>query len=296
MTATLDRANGTGPSGMRHVEPGRLPARPGRRRPLLVFASVLLVFSSIAVFATVYSSANHQSAVLVVTSTVQKGQEFTSGVLGQANAAVSGGATLVPVTDASELSGKRASVTIPSGTLLTVGDISSAPAIPPGDAVVGLALKAGQLPAAGLEDGDEVMVMQTGPPGTPVGGTAQSAAAGVESSGGSGGSGGSSGAGGSGGAGGAGTGPTGVLVSRATVFDVEVPPADAGGSAAQLVSVEVSAPAASAVSTAGAADQVALVLIPQGAGHVQGNPGAGSSSGATAGSSGHDSPGGSSSS
>ena len=60
-------------------------------------------------------------------------------------------------------------MTVMSGSLLTPGDVSSAPPIAAGYAVVGLALKQGQLPAAGSVPGDQVMVIQTGAPGSPLG-------------------------------------------------------------------------------------------------------------------------------
>jgi hypothetical protein len=46
------------------------------------------------------------------------------------------------------------------------------------------------------------------------------------------------------------------------VFDTAVPSAQSGTGAAELVSIEVSANLAAAVSTAAVADQVSLVLLP----------------------------------
>ena len=59
-------------------------------------------------------------------------------------------------------------MTIPSGSLLTMADTTAAEPISPGDAVVGMALKAGQLPSSGVEPGEQVMIVQTGAPGTPL--------------------------------------------------------------------------------------------------------------------------------
>ena len=55
---------------------------------------------------------------------------------------------------------------------------------------------------------------------------------------------------------------TGVLVAEAPVFDAQVPPANSSSSASQLVSIEVPSTSAAAVSTAAAAGQVSLVLLP----------------------------------
>ncbi len=205
--------------------------------------SALVVFVSIAAFASVYASANHKQSVLMVTHTIEQGQPITAPDLGRTSAAISGGVIPIPVSDASELSGRRAAVTIPSGSLLTLGDTTDGQAIPPGYAVVGMALKPDQLPSAGLEPGDQVMVVETGSPGTPTaspstsGGTADSSS------------------------------DSGVLVPQAIVFGAEMTSTGAmstsgssGGS--ELVSVEVSETLAPAVSSAAASDQVSLVLLP----------------------------------
>jgi hypothetical protein len=209
----------------------------------MVVASSLVVFASIAVFASAYSSADRQTSVLVATATIEQGQPIVGADLGQASVAISGGVTPIPVSDASELSGKRAAVTVPAGSLLTPSDITGAQPIVAGDAVVGLALKAGQLPSSGVVAGDRVMIVQTASPGSPL--TSPSPAAGSSESS---------------------AASTGVLVPQAGVFDVETPPASSAASVSQLVSVEVSSTLAAAVSTAAAADQVSLVLLPSGPG------------------------------
>ena len=204
----------------------------------MAVASGSVVFASVAVFAGLYSSANRQISVLIVTTTIQQGQRITGAQLGQANVAVSGGVTPIPVADAPELSGKRASVTIPAGSLLTRGDITGAQPIAAGDAVVGLALKADQLPGSGVEPGDQVMIVQTGSPGSPL--TTAASTSSSDSTG----------------------TTTGVLVPQASVFAVETPPASSSAGVSLLVSVEVSSTLAAAVTTRAAADQVSLVLLP----------------------------------
>ena len=201
--------------------------------------SLVMVFSSIAVFASIYSSANRQTAVLISTVPIEQGQQLTGRDLGQVSISVSGGLNPIPVSDAASLSGKRAAVTIPAGSLLTAGDVTGAQPIVVGDAVVGIALKEGQLPSAGVEPGDEVMVVQTASVGSPLASPSGSngSASGADAS-------------------------TGVLVAETPVFDVEAPPASSGSSASQLVSVEVPSTSAAAVSTAAAADQISLVLLP----------------------------------
>jgi len=248
VTSTLERTKRTTPAGEGERERFRLPGPPRTRRPLMAVASAAVVFASIAVFASVYSGAGHQTSALIVTTTIEKGQLISGSDLGQSSVSISGGVTPISVSSAPELSGRRAAVTIPAGSLLTSGDVTAAQPIVTGDAVVGLALKAGQLPSSGVVPGDQVMIVETASPGAPL--TA------VPSSGGS-----------------SAATTTGVLVPQAGVFDVEAPSADSSAGVSQLVSVEVSSTVAAAVSTAAAADQVSLVLLPD---DVGGQSGAGS--------------------
>jgi hypothetical protein len=210
--------------------------------------SIVVVSASIAIFAETYASANHESAAIVVTQTIQQGQLIRGSDLGQTSVAASGGVVPIAVSDASELSGKRAAVTIPAGSLLVAGDVTGSPPIATGDAVVGMALKAGQLPAAGVDPGDQVMIVETASSGSPL---VPSASADASS-------------------GDPGT-STGVLVPEATVYDVESPPTSSSSGASELVSVAVSATLAAAVATASAADQVSVALLaPQSPGSESG--------------------------
>ena len=274
MTTLLDRPNG-------HRHPGRTngletvgfrqPVNPRRRRPVLAALSAVAVFASVGLFAHLYSSANHQTPVLVVTHTIQQGQELTATDLGQTPVAAGSGVSTIPVGDASEVLGKVASVTVMSGSLLTPGDVSSVPPITAGYAVVGLALKQGQLPAAGLGPGDEVMVIETGAPGSPLGSFVGPSSSSSSSSSADGSSpitgspdgdasaAGSSSAGSSSDGGG---GASGVLVPDALVFNTVSPGPQSSDDATELVSLELADSVAPAVSTAAAAGQVSLVLVP----------------------------------
>jgi hypothetical protein len=225
----------------------RLPVTSRSRRPLVAIVSALLVFTSIAVFASVYSSANHQTPSLIVVQTIQEGQRISGTDLGQASVAISGGVSPIPVASAPLLAGKRAAVTIPAGSLLTLADVAGSAPIAAGEAVVGMALKDGEYPSAGVESGDQVMIVQSASPGAPATDT---------------GSGSGSGSGSQDGGGSA----TGVLVPQATVFDVGPPSANSSNGASLLVSVEVSTTLAAEVSTAASAGEVSLVLLPQGSG------------------------------
>jgi hypothetical protein len=209
-----------------------------------------VVGASIATFAGLYASAGHRTAAIVVERPLVQGQAITSADLGQANVSVSETVRYIPVADASVLEGKRAAAAIPAGSLLTTGDLATAPAVAAGGAVVGLALKDGQFPAGGLSPGEQVLVVQTGTPGSPLSAPVSSPSAGSPST--------STTASGSALVG---TG-AGVLVPTASVVSVTAPASESGGSYALLVSIEVASTVAPVVATASSADQVSLVLLP----------------------------------
>ena len=237
------------------------PPTGGRdRRVMMAIASLVVICASVAAFASLYSSAGHKISVVVVDQALVQGQPVTAAQLGRADVSVSSGVDYIPVAQASIILGKRASIAVPAGSLLTPGDLTAAPSVAAGNAVVGLALKAGQFPAAGLVPGQQVMIVQTATPGSPLSApvsgapTATTTTATTATT-----------ATGSGSTVFSGSG-TGVLVAQSTVFSVSAPSASAGGAFALLVSVEVSSAIAPAVATASSAGQVSLVLLPQATG------------------------------
>lgn len=264
-----------------HAGAVRPPVGRRDRRTLLLVASVALVGASIAGFASVYSAADRKTPAVVLVRAVDQGQRISSADIGEAEVAVSPGVDYIPLSQVAIVAGKRAVAAMPAGSLVTPADLTGAPAIADGDAVVGVALKDGTYPASGLSPGDRVLVVQTAAPGTPVaappGDTSAASAA-------------SSGAGSvpplagglttavSGvGVGGVSGGDTGILVPQASVFAVTAPGTNSSGGATLLVSLEVPSAVAAQVATASAAGQVGLVLLPRGPGSAA----PGSSSGVT---------------
>ncbi len=236
----------------------RLPSMVRVRRPVLAVASVGLVVASIAGFVAVSNHGGHQQAVLTVVQTVPQGQTISATDLGEATVSTSGSVAMVSAAHAADVVGRVAAVALVPGTLLTMADVTAGSTIPIGDAVVGVALKDGQLPSAGLSAGEHVMVVQTAPPGAAVPPTASSTSGA-----------GAAGAGASSAL--AATAPangtsqvatTGVLVPSALVVAAAIPPPNSSSSSNELVSVEVSLAQAAPVSVAAAAGQVSLVLVP----------------------------------
>jgi hypothetical protein len=195
--------------------------------------------ASIALFATIYSSADHRVPVLVATTTIRQGQRLSGIQLGTVDVAASAGLSTIPLADASQLSGTWAAVTIPMGSLISPRDVTSSRPLASGSAVVGLSLKDGQLPSNGVEPGDQVMVVQTLSVGSVIPATGTTGGPDSDA-----------------------TMSSGVLVAQATVYEATFPPSSSGSGAAELVSVEVPSTVAAEVASASSASQVSLVLLP----------------------------------
>ena len=234
----------------RSPDPVRPPSGRRDRRGLVAAVSLVVICASVAGFADLYASAGHRAPVVVVDRPLVSGQTITADQIGRADISVSSGIETIPAADTSMVVGKRAATSVPAGALLIPADLTSAPAVTAGNAVVGLALKDGQLPASGVVPGDQVMIVQTATPGSPLSAPVSGAPTGGTPAGS-----GTTVLSGSG---------TGVLVAQATVVALSAPSANSSGGYAVLTSVEVPAAVAPDVATAGSAGQVSLVLLAQG--------------------------------
>jgi hypothetical protein len=226
------------------------PAAPrGSRRTLVALASAGLVCLSVAAFVSLYASARHTTPVLVAARTIPQGQVVAAADLRAADVAVPGGVGVVPAAGAQAVVGRRSVVTVPVGALLSPSDLATGPGLPSGQAVVGVALKDGEFPPAGVAPGRQVMVVETngtaGVPSVPApsavaasGGDLAATVPGMQ--------------------------PVVTLVPTATVTTTAAPQGTSGGSTL-LVGLAVPLAAAGPVAVAAAAGQVSLVLLPAGA-------------------------------
>lgn len=213
--------NGQGPGPGRSVNIGRMAL------------GVLLVLGLSAGFALKYAQAGHRQAVLALARDVPAGQALAAGDLKQV--LVSADPALAPVPAAKQASvvGRTAGVALVKGTLLTDAELSTGPLVPSGRNVVGLSLKAGQVPL-GVRVGDHVIVFRT--PTNPT--NAAGASAGTSA---------------------ATTDPGAPVVSRnAQVLAIDAGSATNGGTT--VVSVVVDASDAAAVAAAAASGQASLVV------------------------------------
>jgi len=200
-----------------------------------------LVTICIALFTSVYLHAGNRVAVLILARDVQQGHMINGDDLAVVRIAFSSGIVPIAADKASLVVGRTAAVSLLHGTLLSTTELTSRRGPVRGRAVVGVATKAGQLPAGGVAVGDTVDVILTGSPSTLTGGTSDGSVAASSSAG----------------AGELDVG--GVLAPNATVTGVAAPAASSPDTI--VISVLVPTAMAPLVATASAAGQAALVLV-----------------------------------
>jgi hypothetical protein len=202
----------------------------------MAVVSIAVVATCSALFALLYAHSSRLVSDIAVTRQVTQGETIEGSDLRQVDVALSGGVSAVPVSEADQVIGRPAAVTLPPGTLLSPADIGGSPTLSSGQSVVGMDLKPGMLPASGVQPGESVLVVLTDPAGTPVTqtGSAQS--------------------------GKPGTADQSAGVTAATVVGVDTSPGDSGAGDV-VVSVQVPVASASLVAGWSAAGQVALVQV-----------------------------------
>jgi hypothetical protein len=197
-----------------------------RRRPAWILLGLLLVLAGAAVAAQLFLQVGGRTAVLAVARPVPAGHPIADQDLVEVRISVDPALHAVPAADRDQVVGKVATVALLPQSLLP-REAVAATAVPAADqAIVGVALKPGQLPDE-LKAGDQVMLVLTPPTG---GGAAEPEPIQRTSN---------------------------VLVSKAQVFGVRA--TDTGD--ATVVSVVVSREDAAAVARAQATGQVSLVLV-----------------------------------
>jgi hypothetical protein len=196
---------------------------PGRR-PGWAAVALLLVVGLGVLGAYLYQQAGAKVPVVVVVGTVPAGHIITRADLSQV--AMAGDLPTIAGRDLGQVVGRRAAVTLLAGTPVQAAMLTSAAAPKPGQAQVGLALGAGQVPADGVQAGDTVEILQL--PGSDPGSTD-------------------------------GEDPVAqVLVASAPVWSARPDPARSGGF---LLTVTVPAETAGQIAVAGDGDHVAVVRV-----------------------------------
>jgi SAF domain len=144
------------------VEPGRAPAArtplaTRRRRPGLVGLALLVVVGGALAGGRLYQTAGAKTLVVVAARDVPAGHRLNRADL--ATVSIAGPVKAIAGDRLESLVGQTAAVAIVDGTVLNRAMLSTTASADPSQAMIGLALKAGQLPGDGLVPGDTVRLV-----------------------------------------------------------------------------------------------------------------------------------------
>ncbi|MEU4552901.1 SAF domain-containing protein [Micromonospora violae] len=135
--------------------------RQRRVRPGLLGLAVLLIALGGLGAAFAVTSVRATGSYLAVARPVEVGREISAGDLVTVPVAGGQGLRPVPAGRLDEVVGKRAAVALLPGTLLTLGQVTDAPLLGPGQQQIALGLKTAQVPARELHPGDKVLLVST---------------------------------------------------------------------------------------------------------------------------------------
>ncbi len=195
--------NGSGTPVRQRAVPARVAFQRRRQLPWIAAGVVLIVGFALA-FATLSLRSSATRPVLVLARSLPAGHVLAAADLTTVSLPTAPGLATLPASAEVGILGRPVGVPLLAGALLTSAELGSAAAVAAGQAVVALAVKAGQYPPV-LGPGDHVQIIDTAP----------AAAAGTPAA------------------------PPAALVS-ATVLAIDAAPA--GSPAAAVVSVQVAAP------------------------------------------------------
>lgn len=153
-TPTVDPSVNTAPTT---AVPVRNRRRPVRNVAILVALIVVGVLINVWLFA----GSNGSSSVLAVSRPVLRGEIIEAADLTTVQAPTGPGLATVPASAANRIVGQRAAADLIPGTTLTLASATASLVPATGQALVGIDLLAGQLPAANLNVGDIVQVVVT---------------------------------------------------------------------------------------------------------------------------------------
>jgi hypothetical protein len=204
----------------------RAPRAARERKPALAALALLLIVGGALGAAYLVVQNGHRVAAIEITQPLGAGQRIPPGALREVEIAPGAGLGYVPWSEAGQVTQFYAATAIPPGTLLSGTMVARANNLAAGKAVVGLALKDGQLPD-GLQAGDHVDVYEVSDAAQSCPGTAG-----------------------------------GVLATGAVVLGISAPTAAASQSAID-VRVALNPAAAGAVACNAANGDVGVAMLPQ---------------------------------
>lgn len=130
-----------------------------RRRPSWIALAVTLIAVSGAGGGWLWQATSDREAVVAVARDVPMGAELKAEDLVEARIATDPALKTVPANDMKKLIGKRATVGLEQGSLLTASSVTDDPLVKEGQQLVGVTLS--RLPATRLDPGQQVEAVHT---------------------------------------------------------------------------------------------------------------------------------------
>jgi hypothetical protein len=157
----------------------KLPGAPRERKPALAALAVVLILGGALAVGYLMLQSGKRVDAIQVTQQIGQGQQIPQSAMQEVQVPANTGLHYVPWSQASQVARFFAAETIPPGTLLTSSMAVRTNQLTNGKAVMGLALKDGQLPS-GLAVGDHINIYEVsdateacpGPPGSLLSGDA----------------------------------------------------------------------------------------------------------------------------
>ncbi|MEV0194321.1 SAF domain-containing protein [Kitasatospora purpeofusca] len=167
-TSATATASSTAPAPVAVPEQGRgAPRTPGRalgarrRRPAVLAMAVALIAAGGLGGAVLYNSTGQRITVLALARDVPWGQTLTEGDLVTVRIASDPALKPLDAADRARAIGMRATTDLHRGGLLTRSDLAQSLVLNPGQLLVGISARRGQLPATRLQSGLPVIVVYT---------------------------------------------------------------------------------------------------------------------------------------
>ncbi|MFI6112766.1 SAF domain-containing protein [Kitasatospora sp. NPDC051164] len=132
-----------------------------RRRPGFIAMAVALIAVGVGANAWLYMSTGNREPVVAVAHDVPMGAQLTADDLVEARIATDPVLAPVPASQLKKMIGKRTTVGLTKGSLLTTLSVTDQPLIKQGQSLVGVSLSPAQIPASQLSPGQKVNVIHT---------------------------------------------------------------------------------------------------------------------------------------
>lgn len=140
---------------------GPLPPLPRQRRRRMLVLGLLLVLAGALTAGYLFTGMSDRTSVLMLSRDVPIGTQVTAADLATTQVAADTGVAVIPGSQLHQVVGRFAAVDLRKGTLLAPSQLTSALSPRAGQQVVPISLKLEQLPARGLNAGDQVLVIAT---------------------------------------------------------------------------------------------------------------------------------------